>query len=245
VLAADASFHAVYELDNVPPVAQAAATPASGTAPLEVDFGAGGSSDPDGDALDYAWDFTDNGSWDSVAVSPTHTYATAGSHVARLRVRDPDGHADTDSVTIEVAEQPPPPPPPAAVFRFLRTNAKADLRIAVDGGGIENVRLLGLRIPGGKGSCGVKGARKKLKGMLDRGDEVALKTADGMPDSDRKGRLIRRVAEGERDVGLSLVRSGWARVRGAKRFEAIDAYLAAERDARRKGRGGWRRCDWR
>jgi endonuclease YncB( thermonuclease family) len=117
--------------------------------------------------------------------------------------------------------------------------------VAVGGGRVEQVRLLGLRVPGGRGSCGVRGARKKLGALLDRGDEIGLGTLAGVPDADRRGRLIRTVTLGPRDVGLALLRGGWAQVRAARSFDGIAAYLAAERSAERRGMGGWRRCDWR
>lgn len=44
---------------NTRPVARLSATPASGSPPLTVRFDAGGSTDADGDALTYAWDFGD------------------------------------------------------------------------------------------------------------------------------------------------------------------------------------------
>lgn len=44
---------------NQPPTAVASATPASGTAPLNVAFIAAGSSDPDGSIASYQWAFGD------------------------------------------------------------------------------------------------------------------------------------------------------------------------------------------
>ncbi|MGX7827925.1 PQQ-dependent sugar dehydrogenase [Actinokineospora sp. 24-640] len=89
---------------NRAPTALATATPSSGPAPLAVQFGGGGSTDPDaGDTLTYAWDLDDDGAYDdSTAVAPTRTYATAGVVEVGLRVTDPDGATGTDTVTVTV-----------------------------------------------------------------------------------------------------------------------------------------------
>lgn len=81
-----------------PPVARASATPASGSAPLTVAFSSAGSSDPDGDALTYLWDFGD-GSATSQEANPSHVYS-AGSYVARLTVTDSSGAMNTAQVSI-------------------------------------------------------------------------------------------------------------------------------------------------
>jgi glucose/arabinose dehydrogenase len=74
--------------DN-PPAAMAAASPTNGPVPLAVTFDATGSSDPDGDALTYFWDFGD-GTPETTTTSLTigHTYATAGVYTATLHARD-------------------------------------------------------------------------------------------------------------------------------------------------------------
>jgi chitodextrinase len=91
-----------------PPVASAAASPSSGTAPLTVQF-YGSAYDPDGWIESYYWDFGDGGySYDA---SPVHTYAAAGTYVAWLSVTDNYGYSDFATVTISVAppwgNQPP------------------------------------------------------------------------------------------------------------------------------------------
>ena len=48
-----------------------------------------GSTDPDGDALTYAWDFGDGSTGSGVA--PVHTYTADGRYTAALRVTDPSG----------------------------------------------------------------------------------------------------------------------------------------------------------
>jgi len=89
------------------PVAVAAADPDSGLSPLTVRFSSAGSSDADGDPLSYAWDFDDNGSVDSTAANPTHTYSSAGDKRARLTVADGTGGSGTAVVSVVVGNTRP------------------------------------------------------------------------------------------------------------------------------------------
>jgi len=64
-----------------------------------------GSSDADGDALTYAWDFGDGtlGSGETIA----HTFSTAGEFLVRLIVTDARGLADTATVQVSAKQLPP------------------------------------------------------------------------------------------------------------------------------------------
>ena len=86
---------------NLPPDPVANATPNSGEAPLTVQFTGSGSSDPEGDALTYAWDFGD-GTPPSSEADPTHVYSSPGTYRARLTVDDGTGRNPNREVTIEV-----------------------------------------------------------------------------------------------------------------------------------------------
>jgi PKD repeat protein len=94
---------------NQPPVAVASANPTSGAAPLTVAFDGSGSSDPNGDAITYAWDLDGDGLFDdSTAVQPTFTYTQSGSYTARLRVTDTGSASDvSDPIVITVGNSPP------------------------------------------------------------------------------------------------------------------------------------------
>ncbi|MGY0002426.1 ThuA domain-containing protein [Micromonospora sp. I033] len=85
----------IYRIDYVansrPPVAKLAVDKDSGPAPLTVAFSSAGSSGPDGTAITYAWDFDGNGSVDSTAANPSHTYGTPGRYTARLTVTATNG----------------------------------------------------------------------------------------------------------------------------------------------------------
>lgn len=67
----------------LPPVANAGG-PYSGTVGTAVSFNGSGSSDPQGQALTFAWNFGDNTT--GSGASPTHTYSTAGTYTASLTV---------------------------------------------------------------------------------------------------------------------------------------------------------------
>ena len=95
----------VYTPGNASPIARLDANPTSGPAPLDVSFSGSRSSDPDGDPLSYSWEFGDGGT--SSQATPTHRYASAGTYIARLTVRDGRGGVGTDTETISAGNTPP------------------------------------------------------------------------------------------------------------------------------------------
>lgn len=76
--------------------------PDSGIAPLEVSFDASGSSDPNGDALFYTWDFGNGES--SSSETPTITYTEPGTYEISLTVNDGDNTSSPYKQTITVED---------------------------------------------------------------------------------------------------------------------------------------------
>ncbi|MBU6216844.1 MAG: PKD domain-containing protein, partial [Acidobacteria bacterium] len=74
---------------NQAPTAVVNASVQTGARPLIVNFGSGGSADPDGTVSTYAWSFGDGGT--STAANPTYTYTVAGTYTASLVVTDDNG----------------------------------------------------------------------------------------------------------------------------------------------------------
>lgn len=85
---------------NDPPVAAFTGTPATGQAPLTVQFNAGTSADPDGTIDSYVWDFGDGHT--GTGPTETHTYTNAGVYVVLLTVTDDEGATDTADQPITV-----------------------------------------------------------------------------------------------------------------------------------------------
>ncbi|WTN17713.1 PQQ-dependent sugar dehydrogenase [Streptomyces canus] len=100
---------ALYRIENATdghsPVAQASADRTSGQAPLRVRFSSEGTSDQDGDALTYSWNFGDGGT--STAANPTHKYTKNGTYTATLTAKDASGRTGSASVQIVVGNTAP------------------------------------------------------------------------------------------------------------------------------------------
>ena len=97
---------------NQEPLAKAKTETAGPYEPeTEIWFTGSGSSDPDGDGLDFFWDF-DAADGDSQRIvgqgdngRAAHTYHEEGSYSVTLTVRDPDGAEDTATLQVTIARQ--------------------------------------------------------------------------------------------------------------------------------------------
>ncbi len=90
---------------NNPPIASATVTPREGPIPLLVQFNASASSDPDGGALTFLWEFGD-GQTSTQAIT-SHTYPAEGTFIAKLTVRDNFQAPATLNFTITAGNTPP------------------------------------------------------------------------------------------------------------------------------------------
>ncbi|ALO67794.1 hypothetical protein AS189_16540 [Arthrobacter alpinus] len=106
---------------NVVPVAAFASSGAN----LNLTFDAGASHDPDGQIVNYAWDFGDGQT--GTGASPSHSYSTAGTFQVKLTVTDNRG--GVSSVTQPVTSTLPPNQLPTATF----TSSTHNLEVSVDG----------------------------------------------------------------------------------------------------------------
>jgi glucose/arabinose dehydrogenase len=98
----DGVHEIVYGPGNHAPTVTAAGT--TDPAPLTADF-TSTASDPDGDAINYDWDFGD-GTPHSNSANPTHVYASPGLHIASVTVDDGRGMSASASATVTVTPAP-------------------------------------------------------------------------------------------------------------------------------------------
>jgi PKD repeat protein len=91
---------------NTPPIADPNG-PYTGTVGSPVYFNGYGSLDPDGDSLTYYWDFGDGST--GTGVSPTHTYAAAGTYTVSLTVTDDNGAPNTATTIADIGGPNRPP----------------------------------------------------------------------------------------------------------------------------------------
>jgi len=113
-------------LFNQPPVANFTAIPATGDAPLLVQYDASSTIDPDNDTLTYGWNFGDGTT--GSAVSGFHTYTTPGTYEIQLVVTDSKGNTSAISRSILVTA--PDNATPVASFTAAPTSGAAPLVVA-------------------------------------------------------------------------------------------------------------------
>jgi PKD repeat protein len=93
-----------------------------------VSFDASKSVDPDGQIVNYEWDFGDGESAQGVTkLVCRHVYSSSGKYRANLTVTDNEGDQDTKTQEISVKEQ-----PPEVIGTYYPTNPKAEDYITFD-----------------------------------------------------------------------------------------------------------------
>ncbi len=90
---------------NQAPTARVSANRTSGIAPLAVSFSSAGSTDPEGGALTYSWNFGDGNT--STAANPSHTFTGNGQRTVTLTVTDPGGRTSVAGVVVTVGNTAP------------------------------------------------------------------------------------------------------------------------------------------
>ena len=85
--------------ENVPPVADAGG-PYQGVTNKTITFDGSGSSDSDGDIVNYTWDFGDNTT--GYSIKPIHSYNTSGLYDITLTVKDDDGLTSISTTTVNI-----------------------------------------------------------------------------------------------------------------------------------------------
>ncbi|MGB0649892.1 MAG: PKD domain-containing protein [Rhodothermales bacterium] len=85
---------------NLPPITVAQVDSRRGQAPISIHFNASASTDPNGDALTFAWDFGDGATGSGETAS--HTYTAAGEYTVVLTASD-GVLTGTDSLTVSIA----------------------------------------------------------------------------------------------------------------------------------------------
>ncbi|HEX5560386.1 MAG TPA: PKD domain-containing protein [Nocardioidaceae bacterium] len=115
------------------PTARLTVSPTSGTTPLNVTADATASTDPQGQALTYTFDFGDGSTLGPQAdATATHTYGTAGTYTLQVTVTDTSGLTGTATRTVTTADTPPPPAAPTARLTVSPTSGTTPLNVTAD-----------------------------------------------------------------------------------------------------------------
>jgi glucose/arabinose dehydrogenase len=105
------SIHRIeYFSGNKPPVARLTADNEWGPSPLQTEFDAGGSSDADGDPLEYEWDTNEDGVYTAPAPDDTTkitNWEDEANHTIAVRVTDSHGAQSTARLTVYPGDTPP------------------------------------------------------------------------------------------------------------------------------------------
>jgi glucose/arabinose dehydrogenase len=106
----DGAVHRI-SYDPGAPVAELTASPRFGEAdPLEVELDASGSSDPDGETLDFEWDLDGDGDFETAGgAERTEEFAGPGPRRVAVRVEDESGKSSVAQVFVHPGNTPPDP----------------------------------------------------------------------------------------------------------------------------------------
>lgn len=117
----------------------------------------------------------------------------------------------------------------------------------VTGSGINRVRIIGIDTPEmdwehGRHECYAREASNRLRELIGD-DTVTLHFDSSQGNSDRFDRLLRHVYIDEKSVALTLIEEGYGvEYTYASPYRGQPEYRAAQREAKRAGRGLWDAC---
>ncbi len=111
---------------NRPPRAVATATPTEVTRATPIKFDGSGSYDPDGEVVNWSWSLGDGSRVSGAVVE--HTFASYGTYLVTLTVRDDRGAVNSTGILVTVRNQ-----PPTAVANITPTSAFTGVEISFDG----------------------------------------------------------------------------------------------------------------
>ena len=123
------------------------------------------------------------------------------------------------------------------------------LRVTLPSGELVYVRLVGIDTPedvrpGYPTECGAQAAATSMERLAPEGAVATLRPDSVAGATDRYGRILAHAFVAGRQLELAQLRRGLAYVYryDNQRFEGLPRFEAAERSARRAGRGSWSRC---
>lgn len=123
------------------------------------------------------------------------------------------------------------------------------LRVRLASRELAYVRLVGIDTPedvrpGYPTECGARAAAASMERLAAEGAVVTLRPDSVAGATDRYGRILAHAFIAGRQLEIAQLRRGLAyayRYEG-QRFDGLPRFEAAERSARRAGRGSWSRC---
>ncbi len=116
------------DLPGIPPVASLVVSGNAGLIPYTVNFDASGSTDSDGNIIDYRWDFGDGSSAKGAVVA--HTYTEKGKYTVLLSVIDNDLRVGTERAIIVASTG-----DPIALIDLSADTGMAPFFVTCDGSG--------------------------------------------------------------------------------------------------------------